>query len=621
MEQMKKSFVIFLLLALMSAVVAGACLVPGLSGGFIFDDRENITQNAALYVSELGGENLLYAAYSFQPGGGTRALSMLSFALDYWRGGMDASVFKTTNLVIHGLTTLALALFLRRLLQLAQWPPQRVVAGALVLATLWALHPLQVSSVLYVVQRMQTLVTLFMVLALWAYLSMRQAQMAGLRSRQYGVLVGLFWVLGFASKEDAALFPLYALALELTVLRFAAASPRLAAFWRRGYLLMAVAGVATYVLVVVPHYWHWDAYPGREFSSYERLLTQGRVLVMYLGQILLPLPSRLPFFYDDLTISRGVLQPVTTLPALLLLVVLLVWAWQWRQRRPLFALGVLLFFSGHFLTSNVLNLEMAFEHRNQLPLVGVLLAVADLCVAAWQRLSLRPQLGAALVAMLLLAAGTGTAWRAHIWGEPLRFATETLRLLPQSERAWLLLGGTLADRSGFKAGNSWLDRAIATNERGAEITRSVVMLSNIVIYKTIRGDVTPEDWGRLWTRLSQVPMNPQNKKAAFAMLENAENGLPLDEDGVVETLEVVVDRTDFTSNQYLRMAAYIHNRTQQQEKALPFLRRAVMIAPPDDPEIIDVFNQLTRAGQEGWVRKLRQIERAKGQVGTTVQEE
>src|SRR5690606_15685794 len=120
-EQMKKSFVIFLLLALMSAVVAGACLVPGLSGGFIFDDRENITQNAALYVSELGGENLLYAAYSFQPGGGTRALSMLSFALDYWRGGMDASVFKTTNLVIHGLTTLALALFLRRLLQLAQW--------------------------------------------------------------------------------------------------------------------------------------------------------------------------------------------------------------------------------------------------------------------------------------------------------------------------------------------------------------------------------------------------------------------------------------------------------------------------------------------------------------------
>jgi len=618
---MKKSFVTFLLLALLGAVLAGACFVPGLSGDFIFDDRANIMQNAALHIGQLGGKNLLYAAYSFQPGGGSRMLSMLSFALDYWRGGMDASVFKTTNLLIHGLTTLALALFLRRLLVVVQWSSRRAAVGAVVLATLWALHPLQVSTVLYVVQRMQALVTLFMVLALWAYMGMRQAQMAGLRSRQYGVLVGLFWVLGFASKEDAVLFPLYALVLELTVLRFAAASPRLATFWRRGYLLMAVAGAAVYLLAVVPHYWHWEAYPGRDFSSYERLLTQGRVLVMYLGQILLPLPGRLPFFYDNLAISRGLLQPVTTLPALLLLVALLVWAWRWRQRRPLFALGVLLFFAGHFLTSNVLNLELAFEHRNQLPLVGVLLTVADLCTAAWWRLALRPQMGIALAAMALLAVGAGTVWRAYMWGEPLRFAAETLRLLPQSERAWLLLGGTLADRSGFKAGSVWLDQAIATNERGAEITRSAVMLSNLVTYKTIRGDVTPVDWGRFLARLPQVPMSPQNKNAAFAMLENAENGLPLDEAGVVETLEIVVDRVDFTSNQYLRMAAYIHNRTQQQEKALLFLRRAVIIAPPDDPEIIDAFNQLNRAGQEGWVRQLQQIERGKGQVGTTARKE
>lgn len=452
MGQMNKSSITFLLLVLLGAMLAGLCFVPGLDGGFIFDDRANITQNPALHVSQLGGESLLYAAYSFQPGGGARALSMLSFALDYWRGGMDASVFKTTNLVIHGLTTLALALFLRRLLGLVQWPPRRAAAGALVLATLWALHPLQVSSVLYVVQRMQTLVTLFMVLALWAYLGMRQAQMAGLRSRRHGVLVGLFWVLGFASKEDAALFPLYALALELTVLRFAAASPRLAAFWRRSYLLMAAVGVMVYALVVVPHYWHWDAYPGREFSSYERLLTQGRVLVMYLGQMLWPLPSRLPFFYDDLAISRGLLQPVATLPALLLLIALLAWAWCWRKRRPLFAFGMLLFFAGHFMTSNVLNLELAFEHRNQLPLIGVLLAVADLCMAMWQRLALRPPMGIVLVMLLMSAFGAATVWRSCMWGEPLRFAAETLRLLPRSERAWLLLGGGLGGQEWLQGG-------------------------------------------------------------------------------------------------------------------------------------------------------------------------
>ena len=55
-----------------------------------------------------------------------------------------------------------------------------VVLWALValsaLALAWAAHPLQVSAVLYVVQRIQTMGTLFLVLALWAYLQARQAQ-------------------------------------------------------------------------------------------------------------------------------------------------------------------------------------------------------------------------------------------------------------------------------------------------------------------------------------------------------------------------------------------------------------------------------------------------------------
>lgn len=611
MEQMKKPFI---WLALLGALLAVFCFAPGLNGGFIFDDRANIEQNAALHIERLGGEELLQAVYSFQPGNGSRSLPMLSFALDYWRGGMDASVFKATNLLIHGVTMLALALFFRRLLIQLQWPLRRAEIGALLLAALWAMHPLQVSSVLYVVQRMQTLVTLFMVLAMWAYLAMRQAQLEGRRSRQYGVMVVLFWVLGLASKEDAALFPLYTLALELTVLRFAADSPRLAAIWRRGYLFMAVAGVAVYATMVVPYYWQWDAYPGRDFSSYERLLTQGRVLVMYLGQMLLPLPSRLPFFYDDLVISRGLLQSVSTLFALLLIAGLLVWAWCWRRRRPLFAFGVLLFFAGHFMTSNILNLELAFEHRNHLPLIGVLLAVADLCVALCLRLALRMQIAASVMVIVLLAAAIGTAWRAHIWGSPLLFAAHTLQLAPGSERAWLMLAGIYADQSGYEAGSPWLDRAIDTNALGARLTGSAVMLSNVVIYKTIRGDVSRGDWESLLARYPQVPMSVQNKSIVFSILENAQNGMKLDEEEVVKVMEVAADRGGFNSNQYLQMAAYIHNKSQHPEKALPFLRNAILVSPPDNPEISDTFQQLSDAGRDDWVRQLQQIEESKGLV-------
>lgn len=611
MEQIKKPF---LWLALLVVLLVVFCFGPGLSGGFIFDDRANIEQNTALHIDRLDGEKLLHAVYSFQPGNGSRSLSMLSFALDYWRGGLDASVFKTTNLLIHALTALVLALFLRRLLILLQWPLRRAEIGAMLLAALWAVHPLQVSSVLYVVQRMQTMVTLFMVLGMWAYLGMRQAQMEGRRSRQYGVMVVLFWVLGLACKEDAALFPLYAFALEFTVLRFAAASQRLAIAWRRGYLLVVLAGIVVYVLVVIPHYWQWGAYPGRDFSSYERLLTQGRVLVMYIGQILLPLPSRLPFFYDNLVISRGLLQPVSTLLALVFLAWLLIWACCWRRRRPLFAFGVLLFFAGHFMTSNVLNLELAFEHRNHLPLIGVLLAVADLCVALCQRLALRLQVAVSVMLIVLVAAGAGTVWRAHIWGSPLLFAAHTLQLVPDSERAWLMLGGIYADKSGYEAGSLWLDRAIDINVRGGKLTGSAVMLSNVVIYKTIRGDVARGDWDELLVRFPQVPMNVQNKNIIFSILENAQNGMKLDEEGVVKIMQVAVDRGGFTSNQYLQMAAYIHNKSRHPEEALLFLRKAVLVSRADDPEIVDVFKQLSAAGRGDWVRQLQQVEDSKGQV-------
>ena len=181
----------FCLFSLLVAAVATVFFVPALSGGFVLDDGFNILQNRLLYVEVLSADNLTKAALSFHDGVGGRPLPMLSFALDYWRAGsMDATVFKTTNLFIHGCTVYFLALFLRRLLLLADWAPASAAAGALVLALAWGIHPMQVSSVMYVVQRMQTMETLFLVLALWSYLGVRQIQISGAgRGRLQGIAV------------------------------------------------------------------------------------------------------------------------------------------------------------------------------------------------------------------------------------------------------------------------------------------------------------------------------------------------------------------------------------------------------------------------------------------------
>src|SRR3546814_10561333 len=76
--------------------------------------------------------------------------------------------------------------------------------------------------------------TLFLVLALWAYLKARQAQIEGRPGRTGLLLALLLWVAAMGCKEDSVLLPAYTLALELTVLRFSANSTRLAGILRRG---------------------------------------------------------------------------------------------------------------------------------------------------------------------------------------------------------------------------------------------------------------------------------------------------------------------------------------------------------------------------------------------------
>lgn len=599
------------LLALLSCVV----FYHGLGGGFVLDDLPNIVENTSVHLRRIDAEALLYAAYSFQPGGGSRPLAMLSFALDYWRGGLDPQVFKFTNLVIHALTVVALACFFRAVLVAAAWPVRSAQGAALLLAGIWAVHPLQVSSVLYVVQRMQTLATLWMVLGLYTYFRARLAQIEGGPSRTWWGSAVLCWGLAFLCKEDSALLPAYTWALEITVLGFRAKDGRVSRLLRKVYGTGVLVGAALFLLVVVPHYWHWDAYPGRDFSSYERLLTQGRVLAMYLGQILAPIPASLPFYYDGLEPSRSLLQPLTTLPALLLIIAMVVLAWRMRRRRPLFALGAFVFLIGHFVSSNVIPLELAFEHRNHFPLIGVVLAFGDLFAWAFASVRVIRPYTVPVAAGALLVYGGLCASRVHAWAEPLRFAQESVAYAPYSVRARLVLCTKYFDLSGSRKDSPYFDLAIRTCEDGGGLPDGVTLLHNVVIYKSIKGTVNQADWDRFLASLRTATMSAQNKKIVWVTINNAtRKNPPLDEAGVLETIEIVASRAQLSANDYLRMAEFILNESSRQELGYKYLVSAVNVAPANDPDILKMLSQLDEAGYGDWVGKLRQLLRDQGKL-------
>lgn len=597
----------FALATLVIVLLVIILFLPGLSGGFILDDGINILTNYVLYINKLNFDNLIYAALSFHDGNGSRALPMMSFAIDYWRAGsMDASTFKITNLLIHAITTFILALFFRRLLLLAKWTPQKAILGSLILTLLWAVHPLQVSSVLYIVQRMQTMETLFLVLALWAYLWMRQLQISGGRGRIQGTCVILFWILALMCKEDAVLFPAYTLLLELTVLRFQAGQIVVTKGLKQCYSLFVVLAVLVYFFVIIPHYGCWDICPRRDFNSWERLLTQGRVLVMYLGQILLPLSDRIPFIYDNYPVSRSLWHPWTTLPSLLIVFTLLMWAWCWRHIRPLFAFGIMLFFAGHFVSSNIIALELVFEHRNHLPLIGAVLAFSDLILFICQRLQMRKRIVCAVFIVIALLLGISTFYQTYIWGNGVRLGQKMTKLSPTSIRAWNQYAAAYFDSYNLNKNPRDLLQAVQVTEEALKYIDSPSLTANILIYKSILGTVQVTDWQNYYHSLSSTSDVRVKKQSLDMLLDNFVKGFNIDVNGLVYSMKIIEKQGYFSEIEYLKAANKVYN-SKRRDRSIIFFKKAAELSSPDDLRIQNLIDGLSAGGHTDWVDELQKI--------------
>src|SRR5690606_17281497 len=80
-------------LGLIATVVTLAYL-PGLSGGFLFDDFPNIVTNPHIHADTISLESLAVAARAYEPGFYGRPLATIGFALDHYIGGGDPLIFK-----------------------------------------------------------------------------------------------------------------------------------------------------------------------------------------------------------------------------------------------------------------------------------------------------------------------------------------------------------------------------------------------------------------------------------------------------------------------------------------------------------------------------------------------
>lgn len=403
---------------------------PGLLGPWLVDDNHNLghfwqhTPATAPYI-ELVFENI--------SGPLGRSVSMTTFAVNHALGLFSPYALKATNLLFHLGNGLLLFALLRQLFQ--QRNPIEGVTPAMLAALLtcwWLLLPLHTSTVLYIVQRMTQIASLFSLLTCLTWALGRAAIQTGSLQKGRAWIAGsllAFFPLAIFSKESAFGILPWLLLIELFFFNQASQRIKIRPVLTALLILTLLIGSLLATLPIIT-----DGYVGRSFSLSERLLTEPRILWTYISDIFLPDNQRMGLFQDDYLISHSLTSPWTTVLAIAGLTgALFIAIWLSATRWWGVAFGILFYLAGHLIESTIIALELYFEHRNYLPSAGLLLAIATLVISHW------PWQKRWLILTFTLYLGVlgfSTLQRSHIWGDKdLLLETSALNH-PHSLRAW-----------------------------------------------------------------------------------------------------------------------------------------------------------------------------------------
>ena len=422
------------LLAVAAAIVALCCVAywPGLNGPFLLDDFGSLGA-----LGKLGGVDSWETMRAYVFGGFTgpsgRPLALITFLIDGTNWPTDPWPFKRTNLVIHLLNGILLAAVCAQIFRIAGFEKSHARWLALLSAACWLLHPFLVSTTLYPVQRMAQLAATFVFGGLAVYIHGRlmldSRPRAGYLAMSIAVCV--FTTLAVLSKENGILLPLLIIVLEFTM--FAAPGEKrvtLNRTWASIFLALPTLIVFVFMARYGLSLSFFEPNPPRDFSTYERLLTEARILVDYLWNWFLPSPYTPGIFQDHVQHSTGFLSPVSTALSLVFHAVLITGCIVYRRKYPLLAFSLLFFYAGQLLESTFLNLELYFEHRNYLPAAFLFLPVFAAVSRKFSH-TVFALVGLAFVCLL----GSFTGNTARIWQDYATIVQASARAAPMSARA------------------------------------------------------------------------------------------------------------------------------------------------------------------------------------------
>jgi tetratricopeptide (TPR) repeat protein len=514
---------------------------------FIFDDVDNLTNNPYMRFQTLSWDYIKNLPHGLN---GKRIVSFITFGLNYYVDQYNVVGYHLVNILIHLFNGLLLFFLIRIILSLTNHQNNRYIAEnttekqssrddyiAIFATGLWLLNPIQIFSVTYTVQRMNSLAAMFSMLSLLSYIRTRGITFRGEQKKQSALkplsryLITLFFILltfifaifAILSKQNAILLPIFIILFELYFLSDYSFKNIISRLRRPKFLIFSlliiapVGALLTYIIYYNTAANPWahimSLYNGRDFSFFERIITQPRIVCYYLSLIFYPVPSRLALLVD-IPKSTGFLHPVSTLISIIFLASLFILSLiAGRRSRSsfsagisslpnksdsdksdnstcelqgseslnnsssqksqcsraslrLFSFAVVWFLAGHLLESTIIPLELVYIHRNYLPSIFIFLPIAVYFFQWSKKTEMEP--GSAIwrfrkLEFLALSMFLFACWTYSynsVWKTEVLFWADNVKKSPALPRTYANYGAMLIKAGDYSKAHKALDKAL-----------------------------------------------------------------------------------------------------------------------------------------------------------------
>jgi tetratricopeptide (TPR) repeat protein len=140
---------------------------------FVWDDREIIVNNE--HIRSFSFNSILWA-FTNTLGGHYQPLTWLSFIMNYRISGLESYGYRLTNILLHSINAALLMLVIYSILRLFNKLSSNnlnLIISSVVGASIFALHPLRVESVVWVTERRDVFSAFFLLISFLAYLHFR----------------------------------------------------------------------------------------------------------------------------------------------------------------------------------------------------------------------------------------------------------------------------------------------------------------------------------------------------------------------------------------------------------------------------------------------------------------